>query len=257
MEGLSVWCADGASVTPKEVKESAVFRDWVKRVVGAGIDLKSVLVVEAYAWGEPKEIRLLMLEAQAYYKGDKLDPQVYLCADVTCVVTTLVCEGRRYSVLTTQPRLAGAQGAVTDWSSGMIDSGDVSIRSAALRELFEETGTEGQIAWVVQPDPMKAFTGSEQPFGVSEGRISEGAYFVWVEAEVTLEVLTALQGRQAGLHKEGEKITVVVVPWSDVPLYLARDMRGLEADAGDVRPCLKAGMGWLLVDRMIQARPLA
>lgn len=247
MEMTSVWCSDGACVTAEEVRQSSLFQNWLKRALAEKFVVKSVFVVEGYKWGSPSEIRLLQLEIDMWYKGRKLDKQVYLCADVVSAVTTVVCDGRRYAVLTWQTRGASPQAKVLDWPCGVIEStdidesGKVNLDVAGLREGYEETGTEGLVDWRVQPNPQYALLQSTELLAVSEGRTSEGVGYIWLEAEVTPDVLTKLQGREAGLHEENEHTTVVVVPWSDVPLVLG----------SQGRPCGKAFLGWTMVELMM------
>lgn len=248
MTMVSVWCSDGARVTPEEVQQSLLFQSWLKRALAEGFDVKSAHVVEGYKWGEPKEIRLLLLEVDMWYRGRKLDPQVYLCTDVVSAVATVICDGRRYGVLTHQARGASPQGKVLDWPCGTIEAGDVdesgkiNLDVAGLREAYEETGTEGLVDWHVQPNPQYDLLQSDELLAVSEGRTSEGVGYVWLEAKVTPEVLKKLQGREAGLHEENEHTTVVVAPWSDVPIVLGEHGR----------PCGKALLGWTMVELMMR-----
>ena len=242
----SVWCSDVADVTSEEVQGSSLLRGWLLRAQAEGIDVRSIHVVQGYKWGEPKEVRLLWLEVDASYKGRKFDRQVYLCADVVSAVTTVICEGQRYAVLTSQSRLASPQAEVLDWPCGTIESVDRDIDVAGLREVHEETGTGGLVDWRQQSNPQYDLLKSHDPMAVSEGRTSEGVSYIWLEAKVTPEVLAKLQGREAGLAEENEKTTVVVVPWGDVPLLLARQGRS----------CLKAVHGWTLVQLLMYRRGL-
>lgn len=246
MEMLSVWCSDSARVTSDEVRQSSLFTNWLTRAQNEGFDVKSAFVVEGYKWGEPKEIRLLLLEVDMWYEGRKLDRQVYLCADVVSAVTTVVCDDRRYAVLTWQTRGASPQGKVLDWPCGTIESTDVNIDVAGLREAYEETGTEGLLDWCLLPNPQYDLLNSHEPLAVSEGRTSEGVSYIWLEAKVTPEVLAKLQGREAGLVEENERTTVIVVPWKDVPVLMGA--KG--------RPCGKGLQGWMLVELMMRRRGL-
>ena len=248
MEMISVWRSDSADVAPDEVQRSSLFQSWLKRAQSEGIDVRSVAVRTVDKWGEPSEIKLLGLYADMWYKGRKLDPQVYLCTDVVSAVSTVVCDGRRYGVLTWQTRGASPQAKVLDWPCGTIESTDVdesgriNLDHAGLREAHEETGTEGLMEWRVQPNPQQDLLQSTELIAVSEGRTSEGVGYVWLEAKVTPEVLAKLQGREAGLHEENEHTTVVVVPWKDVPLMLGQQGRA----------CGKALLGWAMVELMMQ-----
>src|SRR5688572_18788891 len=127
MEQVSVWCSEMADVTVEEVRNSSLLRGWLSRAQAEEIDVRSIYVVRGYKWGEPKEVRLLWLEVDASHGGRKFDRQVYLCADVVSAVTTVICEGQRYGVLTSQSRLASPQAQVLDWPSGTIESGDPSL----------------------------------------------------------------------------------------------------------------------------------
>lgn len=172
MEQVSLWCSEMADVTVEEARNSSLLRGWLLRARAEKIDVRSIYVVRGYKWGEPKEVRLLWLEVDASYEGMKFDRQVYLCADVVSAVTTVVCDGRRYGVLTWQSRLASPQGKVLDWPCGTIESTDRGIDLAGLREAYEETGTEGLVDWRFQPNPQYDLLNSREPMAVSEvGRL--------------------------------------------------------------------------------------
>lgn len=232
-----MWCSEMANVTVEEVKTSSLLRGWLSRARAEEIDVRSIYVVQGYKWGEPNEVRLLWLEVDASHGGRKFDRQVYLCADVVSAITTVVCEDQRYGVLTWQSRLVSPGAKVLDWPCGTIESTDSGLDMAGLREAQEETGTKGLVEWRLQPNPQHGLLQSRELMAVSEGRTSEGVGYIWLEAHVTSEVLAKLQGREAGLHEENEHTTVVVAPWSDVPLLLGQQGRA----------CLKAVTGWLLV----------
>lgn len=236
-----ILCAPRVSQSPEEVRASTVFNNWSRRAEDAGITIKSVYVAAAFQWGDVPEPRMLMLEVDAYYGDRKLDRCVFLRGNTTCVVATLLCQGVRYGVVTSQVRLAGAHADVIDWPSGMVEAADVDFQSAGLRELLEETGTEGRVKWVFKANVSQAFTGSPDPMGVSEGGTDEAATFFWAEAEVNMETLTALKGATAGARDENERIIVVIEPWQNIPSVLGRSGRA----------CLKAVTGWLLVNDYI------
>jgi len=233
--------------TPEQVRDASVFRKWLERLRqnAPGVRLERVYVEQIFRWGGTNEIRMLMLSVEAYdQNGKQLDRPVFLRGDTVCVVPTLYCNGQRYGVLISQLRVAGAQDDVLDWASGMIDHGDIEPKSAALRELLEETGTTDNVQWKPVVNLGEAFTGSAEPFGVSEGGTDEGAYVFWAEADVEPTVLDALQGAQTGVAEEGEELKVVIAPWREVPRLLARGGR----------PCGKAALGYLLLDRELQAQ---
>lgn len=234
-------CASTINHASEEIRRCTVFRKWFERVETAGIRIESVFVADAFQWGDIEEPRMLMLRVEAYYGDRKLDPSVFLRGDTVCVVATLLCEGNRYGVLGSQVRLAGASADVLDFPSGMIDGTDYSPRSAALRELLEETNSAALVHWKFKANLSEALTGSPLPLGVSEGGTDEGATSVWMEAEVERSTLDSLQGAIAGVASEGERIALLIEPWANIPSVLGRGGR----------PCMKALYGWLMVTYLL------
>lgn len=143
---------------------------------------------------------------------------VELRGDTVVMLPVFRCEGRDYTVLVIQPRIAVGDTALVEVPAGMVDGG--TFAGAVAHELEEELGMTFSAEELIELSPETIL--------FSPGLLDEGARFYAVVREMSREELTTLQGKATGLVEEGEKITLHVVPLDEL-LSHTRDGKALIA----------------------------
>lgn len=239
MTGLVVTCAPNVPATPDEVRASPVFQQWLDRMNtdGRGIDLRSVEILAVHAWGNPREIKMIHLLADAYEGVIKL-PGVSNLRGATVDVLTLLDDGEDlYVVFVEQARVPGAQSRVVSNPSGMVDAGET-MHLAGLRELYEELPEGTTIEWGEPIDLGHHATGSSDPLLGSPGGSDEVVQFLVVRANVTTTQVHALRDKFGGNVTEGERTRILVRPY--------REARAALVPEGGGKVCIKTLLSLLL-----------
>lgn len=149
--------------------------------------------------------------------GQRIPGAVFLRGDASAVLIILRAEGRRWVVLTVQPRFPSGEFESTEIPAGMLDERG-GPRATAAREVCEETGL------TVAPDQL-TFLGVFSP---SSGGSDERIYLYLCELDMTTEQIAALHNASAGAHHEDERIRVIVVSLEELPAH-TRDVKALLA----------------------------
>ncbi|KAK7207206.1 hypothetical protein BZA70DRAFT_252882 [Myxozyma melibiosi] len=117
-------------------------------------------------------------------------------------------------IITIQPRIAGADMAMAEIPAGMYDPEDNRLSFAAQRELKEECGIE------VVADDMRPLlsAAADRAGGIfpSAGALDEQLQFFYCRKLMHARDIEELEGRAGGAEDEREKITLKVVPLSDL-----------------------------------------
>lgn len=203
----------------QKVRDSGKLRAFLQ---GArdGFDFHGGMVRDVVWFGQ--EVGMILFQSNVLTRsGDKVPGHVTLIrGDASAVLAVLSTpDGQDWTVLVHQPRLATGRDSYAEIPAGMVDNGV--FGSTALRELEEETGLqlptgedELRLLNIIYPSP-----------GGSDERIALYATSV----PVSHEMIAQLQGRQAGLAEEGEKIRVEVIPLHDLPRRAGSDGKSLLA----------------------------
>lgn len=216
---MSAEAADVA--TEEELRNCTLLMQWYGRLAkfGKTIEVRSIFVHAARKWGEPREIKMMYMDVDAYDPdGNKLPGLTFLRGDSVDILPVLVCGGVHYVALVDQYRVAGGQDLVRSTPAGMIDPGE-DFNEAALRELGEETKAQG-IKWGNPIDLAGGLLGTARPLLGSPGGSDERVYFMASIAQVTQKQLDELNGSFGG-HDADERTTVRIVPLDEAFAHLS------------------------------------
>jgi ADP-sugar diphosphatase len=165
----------------------------------------------------PGRIGMLLVQAVGLNKdGTPLNGVAFLRGDSVAILPILRDEqGRTWTVVTEQPRLAVGDARYMEIPAGMMDGHD--LKSKALEELKEEVGPEFNVEEheLIQLGCVHA----------SPGGSDEMLHFVAFEREVTSEFLDMLSNRLSGLREEGESIRIHITPLAELEDICPHDMK--------------------------------
>jgi len=141
----------------------------------------------------------------------KIYPRTFLIRkDVVSCFIVLVCEGKEYVVMITQPRAATGYSNIKSIVAGIIDDGETA-EEAVIRETLEETGITITQDCVV--DLVREIYG-EIPHGLflAPGTTNDNCRHFAAIKEISVSELSKLQNSLAGAAGENERILVQVLP---------------------------------------------
>jgi ADP-sugar diphosphatase len=200
--------ADGIDVA--NVAASKQFTDWLKAMDADRFVVKSVHFQSVDMFG-PK-IGFIKFKADVSDKSGKFVPGIiFMRGGSVGILCVLSCEGKRYTVLTVQPRVATGRFDFVEIPAGMLD-GSGNFKGVAAAEMEQELGLK-----IADSDlfDLSAQFGHDKGFYVSPGGTDETIRLFVYEQDVTAEQLAEMQGKCTGLIEEGEQITLRVTPLDD------------------------------------------
>ncbi|KAJ1905692.1 hypothetical protein LPJ81_001787 [Coemansia sp. IMI 209127] len=154
-------------------------------------------------------IGFLKFSTLAYHMPDNTEIPgiVFLRGGAVAVLIILRASADQdYAVLTEQPRLAVPDFRMLELPAGMLDD-DGAFAGAAAREIHEETGL------TIEPHELVDLTAhTQRGLYPSPGACDEFIRLFACLKHVTPTQLDGLRGRLGGLRKDGEFITVRLVP---------------------------------------------
>lgn len=190
---------------------SRQFKDWV-----AGLDPRfSVQSIEFQSvdinnrGGNDPHVRFLKFSAQVLdTAGKKVGGIVFMRGGSVAILIVLECEGKEYTVLTSQRRFPVGNYNFLEIPAGTLE-GDTFVGGAA-RELKEETGIEIKESELI--DLVSLFCDSRHKgvFATPGGSDEYFRLFAY-RRKVDREYLSALEGKCTGLASENEQITLKVI----------------------------------------------
>ncbi len=207
---------------------SGLFRQWLARVDEKEFNIVS-MEVRSVCYTRRNDIRhaifILLTVNMKDEEGRDVSRTIFLRGPAVGMLIVLRCEGKEYTVLTSQSRIAiGLR--TPEIAAGMLDgSGD--FVGAAAREIEEEVGMKISAEKLVDLTEW-ASEGRWPGVFPSAGACDEFLRLFSFEGEISREKLDELQGRLAGLSEEHEYITVSVIPLEDLPRSTP-DMKALSA----------------------------
>ncbi|KAF2022668.1 hypothetical protein EK21DRAFT_82743 [Setomelanomma holmii] len=151
-------------------------------------------------------------------------------------------EDGKHVILTVQPRVAAGSLAFTEIPAGMLD-GEGNFEIKALKEIKEETELEVKKDELVDMSALAAEAGGAAASFGTNGEKGEDAVYPSVGAcdeyipimlcQKTLseKEMQEVQGKATGLRKEGERISLKLVPLGEVWKEASRDAKALAAVA--------------------------
>lgn len=221
-----------ADLSPEEhyAVNSRMFQNWL---TGINPELKlekvTFTVIDFRSHKEPSPESVMFIRLRVTLEDDPHVHIVELRGDSVAMLIRLKCtsDGRVYTVLVQQTRLATGSAQFTEIPAGSIDNG--SFIGAASREIEEELGL------VFSEDELRDITGprvdKNDGIHLSPGLLDESCRFFVAEKEVTTAEILELQGQLHGMADEGEHIKLLVVPYDDILIHCAKDAKSLLAYA--------------------------
>jgi len=216
-------CEVSANSSPeqdlKHIQNSKKFQKWYKELCdnygSENVEKIEIEYVKRFSSGD---IGFIVLDATIKCKGQKVPGVVFVRGESCGILIVLHCEGKRFTLLTKQPRVPVGRD-ILEIAAGTVDDGEV--KGTAVREIEEETGMKIQ-----EQDLVKL---SHETLYTSPGGTDEQMTLFLYEKNITKEEMKKLDRVESGLRDHGELIELRVLP-IDQNLYTnVRDMKSLLA----------------------------
>ena len=198
------------------VKASTKFQVWLNSLDRTRFDLRGVHFQSIDFFHDGKVVGFIKFKTVILdEKGEQIKPGiVFMRGGSVAILTILKCKGKRYSVMTLQPRVPTGCFAFCEIPAGTLDdSGD--FGGVAAKEVEEELGLKIAASDLID---LTEEIGWERGYFVSPGGCDETIRIFLYEKEVTEEELAAMNGKATGVIEEGEQITLKIVPFDDTLL---------------------------------------
>lgn len=194
-----------AAVTSKQ------FKDWLASMDRQCFNVRAVHVQSVDMFGQ--KVGFIKLRADVVDQNGKFVPGiVFMRGGSVGILPVFDCQGRRYAVLTVQPRVPTGSSAFVEIPAGMLD-GSGNFAGVAAKELEEELGIKINAAELTD---LSALAGHSRGCFVSPGGSDETMRLFCFRKEVSAEELASMNGRCTGLLAEGEQITLKIVPLDEL-----------------------------------------
>lgn len=201
-----------AGIALDKAVQSVQFQNWLAQVDSAKFQIRSVHFQSVDMFG-PTKIGFIKFKADVVDKGGKFIPGiVFMRGGSVGILAVLTCKGKKYSVMTVQPRVPTGSFDFVEIPAGMLD-GSGNFGGVAAKELEEELGIK-----ISEKDltDLSGLAGCNQGVYLSPGASDETLRFFSFTREVTEEEMASMNGRCTGLITEGEQITLKIVPLDDL-----------------------------------------
>ena len=192
----------------QDIQDKAIaskpFQDWLKSVSDRFV-VKGVKFQSVDMFGP--RVGFIKFVADVTDTNGKFIPGiVFMRGGAVGMLPVLKCQGKRYTILTVQPRVPAGRFDFVEIPAGMLD-GSGNFGGVAAKELKEE------LEMVVTQDELidlSAFAGYAGGVFVSPGGTDETLRLFAFERDVTAEELASYEGKCTGVIEEGEQITLKI-----------------------------------------------
>jgi ADP-sugar diphosphatase len=192
--------------------QSKQFQNWLAQVDTNKFQIRSVHFQSVDMFG-PTKVGFIKFKADVVDKAGKFIPGiVFMRGGSVGILAVLNCKGKKYSVMTVQPRVPTGRFDFLEIPAGMLD-GSGNFAGVAAKELEEELGIK-----IAEKDltDLSGLAGCNQGVYLSPGASDETLRFFSFTRDVTEEEMASMNGRCTGLISEGEQITLKIVPLDDL-----------------------------------------
>jgi ADP-sugar diphosphatase len=206
-----VFTAEGGIALDTAV-QSKQFQNWLAQVDTNKFQIRSVHFQSVDMFGSVK-VGFIKFKADVVDKAGKFIPGiVFMRGGSVGILAVLNCQGKKYSVMTVQPRVPTGRFDFLEIPAGMLD-GSGNFAGVAAKELEEELGIK-----IAEKDltDLSGLAGCNQGIYLSPGASDETMRFFSFTRDVTEEEMASMNGRCTGLISEGEQITLKIVPLDDL-----------------------------------------
>lgn len=194
----------------EEIIQSPHFTRWLNQL-DDGLTVRSIDIQSVDYFGNGK-IGFIKLKSLVYktsnLEGKNIPGIVFMRGPSVAILLVLNCNGKKYTIVTRQPRVPIANSNFTEIPAGVFD-GEV-FAGVAAKELKEEVGIVIDASSLV--DLTKEVYGSRYP-GIypSPGGCDEFIKLFLYEKDVSEEELASFKGKATGVMEEGEYICLKVI----------------------------------------------
>lgn len=211
---MKVHFSDGVSVSPQEVIEAPVFRDWCRRLPPAWRGDVTVAAVDA--WGG--EVHMIQLTVAR--EGSPWPVKLMLRSETVDILALVTDDTQQWVVFVEQEREAAGNRVFSNPAGGREWS--ETADEAANRELREELGLDDvRINFQVSLSHLV-----RRPVLATPGITNERVYMLQAVLKVApqdlQEFLEELRDKKTGVTAEGEELTLCVVPASQACDFIER-----------------------------------
>jgi ADP-sugar diphosphatase len=192
--------------------KSKLLLDWAANVQ-PGLDVREIYISSVDYFGP--RVGFLKIETVTFFQGVRIPGICFLRGGAVSILVVLECEGKKYVILTTQPRVPVGSAALLELPAGMLD-GSAKFAGVAAKELREETGldlTEADLTDVTAAVNKISNVAPVKGMLPSAGGCDEFLRLMFHKKSVTRAELDAMQGKATGLLEEGEVIKLRIVEY--------------------------------------------
>ncbi len=192
--------------------QSKQFQNWLAQVDTNKFQIRSVHFQSVDMFG-PTKVGFIKFKADVVDKAGKFIPGiVFMRGGSVGILAVLNCQGKKYSVMTVQPRVPTGRFDFLEIPAGMLD-GSGNFAGVAAKELEEELGIK-----IAEKDltDLSGLAGCNQGVYLSPGASDETLRFFSFTRDVTEEEMASMNGRCTGLISEGEQVTLKIVHLDDL-----------------------------------------
>jgi ADP-sugar diphosphatase len=209
VDGISITAESGIEI--EKVTSSKQFQDWLTSLDRKRFQVNSIHIQSVDMFGA--KLGFVKFKANVVDEKGKFIPGiVFMRGGSVGILLILVCEGKEYTVLTVQPRIATGSFSFKEIPAGMLD-GSGNFAGVAAKEIDEELGLKISEADLTS---LSELAHHERGFFVSPGGTEETIRLFAFRQEVTKDELAAMDGKCAGVLSESEQITLQIIPLDDI-----------------------------------------
>lgn len=210
IRGVSVPVTASCACNVEDVIKNPNFTYWFNKI-DEGLSVRSIDIQNVDFFGNGK-IGFIKFKSLVYKasnpEGRHIPGIVFMRGPSVAILMVLNCNGKKYTILTCQPRVPIASSSFAEIPAGVFD-GEV-FAGVAAKEIKEEVGIVIDESNLV--DMTKAVYGDRYPgMYPSVGGCDEYIKLFLYEKDVTEDELAAFQGKATGLMEEGEYICLKVI----------------------------------------------
>lgn len=210
IRGVSVPVTASCACDVDTIVKSPNFTSWMNQL-DEELDVRSIDIQSVDMFGNGR-IGFIKFKSLVYKasnpEGRHIPGIVFMRGPSVAILMVLNCNGKKYTIVTRQPRVPIASSNFTEIPAGVFD-GEV-FAGVAAKEIKEEVGIEIDESQLI--DLTKAVYGDRYP-GIypSAGGCDEYIKLFLYEKDVTEDELQSFMGKATGLMEEGEYICLKVI----------------------------------------------
>ena len=215
IHGVDVPVTASCQCQLQDILKNPNFTNWVNSI-DDGLLVKSIDIQNVDYFGNGR-IGFIKFKSLVYKasnpEGRHVPGIVFMRGPSVAILIVLKCNGKKYTILTRQPRVPIANSCFTEIPAGVFDG--EAFGGVAAKELKEEVGLSINASDLV--DMTKEVYGDRYPgMYPSPGGCDEYIKLFLYEKEVSEAELNSFQDKATGLMEEGEYICLKVIELDDL-----------------------------------------